>query len=145
MVQTLFPCNKMCAEAFLLLHRQHGEAGLLSHGGKFRGFADSYIAVSEEICQRHLQMVHQPDHEIGGGILTQNETTPFSENTVSTVEKNLWVGVVMKAVRADDRVEGIFREGEILAVAHHKFGVGKLFGLSDVCLLYTSPSPRDHG
>ena len=38
----------------------------------------------------------------------------------------------MKAVRADDRVEGIFREGEILAVTHHKFGVGKLFGLSDV-------------
>ena len=31
----LFPCNKMCAEAFLLLNRQHGEAGLLSHGGKF--------------------------------------------------------------------------------------------------------------
>ena len=111
MVQTLFPCNKMCAEAFLLLHRQHGEAGLLSHGGKFRGFADSYIAVSEEICQRHLQMVHQPDHEIGGGIITQNETTSFSENLVSTVEKSLWVGVVMKAVRADDRVEGTFRGG----------------------------------
>ena len=54
----------MRPKAFLLLHSQHDETSLLCHGDEFRSFMYFYVAVSNQVCQRHFQMIHQPDNTV---------------------------------------------------------------------------------
>ena len=72
----------MCAEAFLLFHSQHSESGFFCHGDEFCRFVYLYIAVSEQICQGHFQMIHKPDNKAGGSIVAQDQAAAFTQDTV---------------------------------------------------------------
>lgn len=81
----------MRAEAFLLFHSQYG-GKLFCHGDEFCRFVYLYIAVSEQISQGHLQMIHKPDNKVGGSIVTQDQAAAFTQDTVGTVKKSWGFG-----------------------------------------------------
>ena len=54
---------------------------------------------------------------------------PPSFSTRGFLHECLWVGIVVKAVRADHHIKGPRFKGQMLAVPHQEFGVGKVLRL----------------
>lgn len=54
---------------------------------------------------------------------------PPSFSTRGFLHKCLWVGIVVKAVRADHHIKGPRLKGQMLAVPHQKAGIGQVLGL----------------
>lgn len=54
---------------------------------------------------------------------------PPSFSTRGFLHKCLWVGIVVKAVRANHHVKGPRLKGQMLAVPHQKAGIGQVLGL----------------
>ena len=54
---------------------------------------------------------------------------PPSFSTRGFLHECLWVGIVVKAVRADHRIKGPRFKGQMLAVPHQKAGIGQVLGL----------------
>ena len=73
----------MRAETLLLFHFQYRKSGFFCHRGEFRRFVNLHIAVSDQICQRHLQMIHQPDNNIGRSIVPQDQVAALLQNAES--------------------------------------------------------------
>lgn len=78
-----------------------------SHGDEFCRFVYLYIAVSEQICQGHFQMIHKPDNKAGGSIVAQDQAAAFTQDTVGTVKKVLGIWIMMKAVCTDNGIKRI--------------------------------------
>lgn len=116
----------------MFFHGKNRKTGVFSHSGKFGSLEDFHIAMSAQICQRHFDMVHEPDHKIRGSIVPQDQAAAPAQDAVGAVEKVLRVRVMMEAVGADDRIKSSFIKRQIFTVADQKLRVGEIFCLCDM-------------
>ena len=120
----------MSTHFVLCLEGNHFKSGSHRKLPKFCTGIQSDISMTAQMCQRHLNMITQPQKHFGfRGVVPQDQTTVLFQNFVSTVEKVLRIRIVMEAVGRDDRIEGVLRLGNILAVSHDETGIRQVLGL----------------
>lgn len=53
------------------------------HGDEFRRFVYFYVSVTDKICRRHFQVIHQPDNKIRRCIVPQDQVAALLQNAES--------------------------------------------------------------
>ncbi len=110
--------DQVQSELSLGLKRDWYESGRRAKRADLVERVGTHVAVADEVGQRHLRVVHEPQDGLRRRVVAQDKLASRTQHARDPVEERLRVGVVMEAVRADNNVEAPVVERQVLGVSH---------------------------